>query len=71
MTKTTTTLSYRNLRFAKRCTNDFGRFRPGDKARGAFPAALLAEYVRLGILVPVAASAASAAAAVVSESVEE
>lgn len=46
-------LTYKNLVFAKRCTNDHGHFRPGDKARGAFPPALIDTYVALGVLVPV------------------
>ena len=37
--------------FAKKCTNDHGTFAKGDKARGAFSAALVAAYVAAGILV--------------------
>lgn len=36
--------------FAKRCTNDFGRFEPGDRARGAFPDDLVEAYLAAGIL---------------------
>jgi len=36
--------------FAMRCTNDFGHFEPGDRARGAFPADLVEAYLAAGIL---------------------
>jgi hypothetical protein len=38
--------------FAKNCTNDHGKFVKGDKARGAFSAALVDAYLMAGILVP-------------------
>jgi hypothetical protein len=37
--------------FAKNCTNDHGHFAKGDKARGAFSAALVDSYLQAGILV--------------------
>jgi hypothetical protein len=40
--------------FAKGCTNDFGRFEKGDRARGAFPPDLIVAYLKAGVLVEVA-----------------
>jgi hypothetical protein len=39
------------LIFAKNCTNNHGRFKKGDRARGAFAPELVATYLELGILV--------------------
>lgn len=37
--------------FAKNCTNNFGRFKKGDRSRGAFPEQLIKDYLAMGILV--------------------
>jgi hypothetical protein len=58
--KTTTSLSTQEKEtptrikyytFAKNCTNKHGRFKKGDKSRGAFAPDLIATYLALGILV--------------------
>lgn len=43
--------NFRNLVFAKHCTNTFGRYVPGDRAQARFPRALINTYVKLGILI--------------------
>ncbi len=40
----------RHYVFAMQCTNDFGQFKPGDRARGAFPPDLVQAYLDAGIL---------------------
>lgn len=43
--------SFRDLVFAKNCTNSHGTFKKGDRSRGAFSPALVDSYLKAGILV--------------------
>lgn len=53
----------RHYVFARRCTNDFGHFAVGERARGAFPPELVASYLAAGVLVDAPAAPAPVTAA--------
>lgn len=43
-------MDFRKLKFIKNATNNFGRFKVGDRAQARFPKALVDAYLKHGIL---------------------